>query len=155
MHKVATSGAFEEIVVCAPGQSAEMVSLLRELRSRTDVELRVTPWMTDTELASAAGPNTVAFIPHVVSDYTLSQDLMKAYKYLMLGLRVICPRLLWPEVLPIENVYLVDFGSDIEKSIPEWLRGTPNLDHHSRILIANNHSWTARAKQLSSKLDLR
>lgn len=145
---VAESGAFDEVLICAPGRSSEMQKVLDTLRGRRELDVIVQPWLSDDDLASHVGHNTVALVPHVVSDYTLSQDLMKVYKFLMLGMRVICPRMLWPDHLSPDFAFLVDFGVQPRRDIPDWLIHTRNLTTQEREDFGRRHSWDARARTL-------
>lgn len=154
LSKVAGLGLFDEVVICAPGATMAMRRVIEELRKKRDVQLRVLEWVSDVDLARIIGKNTVALIPHVVSDYTLSQDLMKVYKYLALGMRVICPRLLWPSVLgpacrvAFDAAFLTDYGLDLEVAIDDWLRSSSNLNAEQRAEFAVKHSWERRAMTL-------
>ncbi|WP_405371726.1 MULTISPECIES: hypothetical protein [unclassified Microbacterium] len=151
LERFATSGGFDEIVIGAPGRSREMGRALSALADHSGAALEVRKWIADEELARMVGSRTVALVPHIVSDYTLSQDLMKVYKYLALGAKVACPRLLWPAALPITHAYLIDFGNSAD-SIREWV-DHPRPTASERSDLADSHSWEARGAALARLLE--
>ena len=151
LRSIAASGVFEEVVICAPGDSRPMRATLADIAR--SAELTVIPWLSDADLAQLVGPRTVALIPHVVSDYTLSQDLMKAYKYLALGMRVICPRLLWPTTLTDAHAYLIDFGAHDPAILLDWVNMTSNPSKDDRRALTTYHSWESRADAVLRMLD--
>jgi hypothetical protein len=112
-------------------------------------KVRLSAWMSPADVAAVSGPATVAAIPHRVCDYTLSQDLMKVYQFLALGLPVICPRLLWPEHLDAEHAFLVDWGVDLDRALAQWVR-RPGPTPAWRTDFAAQHSWAQRAQQIAS-----
>lgn len=153
LDEVVRSRTFEEVLICAPGAGREMTALLRSW-SRDRISRIVTKdWVTDEELARIAGPNTTALIPHLVRDYTLSQDLMKAYKYLALGIPVVAPRLLWPRSLSIESAFLTDFGDHRAEAIGDWVKHCPKPTMADRRQTAEVHGWKARAARILSLLE--
>lgn len=152
IEDVALSSAFDEIVICGPGATPQIRRVLEKLKLQKDLDLVTHPWVTDEELAAMIGPNTVALIPHVVSDYTLSQDLMKAYKYVLLGMRVICPRMLWPGALSDEHTFLTDFGTVASRDLLDWVQSTAPPTPSHRETMAAAHSWRARAEDLAGRL---
>lgn len=152
LEAVAASGRFDEIVICAPGQSRNMRKALESMKSMSG-RLIVRKWVGDAELAGLISNRTAVLIPHVVNDYTVSQDLMKAYKFLALGSKVICPRLLWPSTLPIEHAYLLDFGADPMAGIDRWI-DAPGPSRRERAVMANDHSWRVRAKKVAELLGM-
>lgn len=139
---------FDQVIVGAPGSDPTMLALLDRLRRRLGSALQVHDWLSVDDLAALSGRQTAALIPHVVSDYTLSQDLMKVYTLSALGIKVVCPRLLWPSTLPKDFAYLLDYGVKVEDTLAEWLGG-PSPDAEWRRWIGNEHSWQSRALQVA------
>jgi hypothetical protein len=125
-----------------------MLALLDRLRSRFGSALQVHEWLSVDDLAAISGRKTVALVPHVISDYTLSQDLMKVYTLSALGLKVICPRLLWPHTLPKDFAYLMDYGVKLQDTLGDWLDG-PAPTAEWRQEICHEHSWQTRALQVA------
>jgi hypothetical protein len=142
---------FEEVVIGAPGTSKTMTGLVRELTATCGSKLQVHAWIPPTELGRIVGDRTAVLVPHVVSDYTLSQDLLKVYQGLAFGARVICPRLLWPESVDASFGLLVDRGVDLDLVLADWLdSGAPTPEWRRR--FAEQHSWTARAETIAAAL---
>lgn len=152
IERVARTGRFDEIVVGHPGPSREMGLVLERLHRTFGEQLVVMPWISDEVLASLAGPSTVALIPHVVTDYTLSQDLMKVYQLQALGIRIICPRLLWPQHLDPKYAFLVDFGVDLNAMLPEWVRAT-SIPEPWRLSFIEDNSWRRRGERIARLLE--
>lgn len=143
---------FEEICVCGPGQSPTMQETMDHLRPLLGDRLRVHDWADDHTLASFSGPRTIAAIPHVVTDYTVSQDLMKVYQLLALGVRVICPRLLWPASVSIEYALLLEHGVSLDLVLSDWLEAhAPSREW--RYAFVREHSWSARANAVADLLE--
>lgn len=147
MQQVAEAGRFDEVVIGAPGSDPKVSQFIRALGERA----RVFDWIDSASLGSVIGRRTVALAPQLVNDYTLSQDMMKIYQFLAHGLRVICPRLLWPSHVSHEYAYLVDFGARLEATLPEWVDGVP-LSEAERNLLAHENSWDARAGSVEELL---
>jgi hypothetical protein len=102
-------------------------------------------------LGNVVGDRTVAVLPLRVNDYTLSQDPMKTYDYLALGMPVLAPRLLWPSHLPIERAMLFEDGDDIAELA--LAASTLGLETPSwRQSFAVRQSWAQRARQLRQVL---
>jgi len=141
--------SFDEIVVGAPGNDRGVLSVLDEARA-SGRTLRVENWISHEELALIAGPRTVALIPHVTSDYTLSQDLMKVYQLIALGIKIICPRLLWPSKLSDEFAYLYGIGSDLQ-ALGDW-NDSFCISSEQRTAFVELNSWTNRAAALRKLL---
>lgn len=151
IQQVTAAVDFDEIVVGHPGDSKPMGHLLDQLHRMVGERLVVKDWLDSRDLAALAGPRTVALVPHVVTDYTLSQDLMKVYQLQGHGIRMICPRLLWPTHLSVEHAYLVDFGADYTRLLAEWIE-SPTITEEWRQNFISQHSWTARAKSLAARM---
>lgn len=154
LESVARRPDFSEVVIGGPGSSPALANVINRLRRTLGTRLHVHQWLGETELAGLAGSRTVALIPNRVSDYTLSQDLMKAYQFLALGIRVICPRLVWPAALPIENALLLDRGVDLDAVLGDWLE-LPAPDEAWRKDFVAQHSWEARASHIGEVLRAR
>ena len=151
IRRFALRKEFEEVVIGAPGTSKKMAGLVRELTATCGSRLQVHPWILPAELGRVVGDRTALLIPHVVSDYTLSQDLLKVYQGLALGARVICPRLLWPESVDASFGLLIDRGVDLDLVLADWLdSGAPTPDWRRRFVA--RHSWTARAETIAAAL---
>ena len=121
IRRFALRKEFEEVVIGAPGTSKKMAGLVRELTATCGSRLQVHPWIPPAELGRVVGDRTALLIRHVVSDYTLSQDLLKVYQGLALGARVICPRLLWPELVDASFGLLIDRGVDLDLVLADRL----------------------------------
>lgn len=154
MRDLLLSTAFEEVVVANPGSNTEVADLLARARTVRGPRLSVEPWLTPTDIAALAGEHTVGAIPHVVKDYTVSQDSMKVYQWLALGMRVICPRLLWPSALPVEPAFLVEYGVDLTDDLAEWVV-EPSTDQAWRERFVRQHSWSTRAAVIANALAAR
>jgi hypothetical protein len=151
IRKFACRTEFEEVVIGAPGASKEMAAVIRELESARGSRLQVHRWIPPAELGQIVGERTAVLVPHVVSDYTLSQDLLKVYQGLALGARVICPRLLWPESVDATFGLLIDRGIDLGLVLADWLdAGAPTRDWRRR--FAEQHSWATRGETIAAAL---
>lgn len=148
IDRVCSKDYFEHIVIGAPGKDLAMGAMVNKLRQRFGSALDIHDWLTVEDLAALSGQHTTALVPNVVNDYTLSQDLMKAYTFSALGIRVICPRLLWPNSLPKDYVYLLDHGVKLNETLQEWLDG-PGPGDDWRRGIGLEHSWETRARQVA------
>lgn len=150
IERVIKIGIFDEIIVGGIGKDSRSRRFFETLSLRTS-NLRVLPWMTEQELVTVAGNHTIALIPNIVSDYTLSQDLMKAYTFMALGIPTICPMPLWPESISKEFAFLTGPGDRLRSNLMEWLYG-PRPTMSWRIRFANINSWTNRARQVAEWL---
>ena len=148
---VARSTRFDEIVIAGPGSSRSLRAVVASLRADYGSRLTVSEWIDDTHLARLSGARTVALIPHTVSDYALSQDLMQVYRLIGLGIRVMCPRMLWPAHLPIDHAFLVDFGASYS-FITDWIESTSMSEIERQDFIQAN-SWAARALTIQRLLE--
>jgi len=139
------------IVIGAPGASKEMAAVIHALESSLGSRLAIHHWLSPIELGRIVGERTAVLVPHIVSDYTLSQDLLKVYQCLALGCRVICPRLLWPNSVDATFGMLIDRGVDLDLVLADWLdSGAPTPDWRRR--FAEQHSWTARGETITAAL---
>lgn len=150
--RIAAATDFDEIVVGHPGDSESMGRVLDRLHQKFGERLVIRDWIDSSDLATFAGPRTVALVPHVVSDYTLSQDLMKVYQLQGHGIRVICPRLLWPTHLSARYAYLVDFGADYSRLLTEWI-DSPTIDEEWRQAFIADNSWASRARAVVQRME--
>lgn len=148
--RIAREGVFKEILFGAPGSGKKISSVIQECRKHATVT--VSNWIDDSTLASLVGSRTAALVPHVVNDYTLSQDLMKIYQYLALGIKVICPIELWPCHLSKKNGFLLGVGSNLTPNLSEWLSAT-QISDVERYRFAQANSWHARAQEIRLKLE--
>jgi hypothetical protein len=145
------SGAFDEVVVGGLSTADKAVSALTGWAASAGAKLQIESWIGVEQLASLAGPRTAALVPHLVSDYTLSQDPMKIYTFLALGVRVIVPRMLWPRHLDPTYAYLTDYGMELETTIGDWL-ATNSPSREWRHEFAHKNSWLTRARQIADRL---
>jgi hypothetical protein len=152
LAQVALRREFNDVVICAPGASKQMTAVLGELRQKLRSRLHIYDWLDDRALAEHVGARTVALVPNCVRDYTLSQDLMKVYQLLSLGVRVICPRLLWPEGIDREFGLLLDHGMRLDDVLADWIEGSPPSQDWRAAFVAS-HSWASRARSVSSLLE--
>lgn len=154
IKRVCSERYFDHIVIGAPGTDPKMLALIERLKQNSGTTLEVYEWLSAGDLANFVGPRTVALVPHVVNDYTLSQDLMKVYMLSALGLRIICPRLLWPSSLSNQFAYLVDYGVRIEDTLSEWI-DVPGPETSWRQSVVDDHSWAVRARQIADLMEAR
>lgn len=151
LRQIAGRSEFDEVIIGGPGESAEMNNLISDLKRDRGSAVVIAPWLKPEQLARLAGRRTVALIPHAVSDYTRSQDLMKAYQFLALGIRVICPRLLWPTGLSARFAFLIDHGVILDGYLADWIESdSPSEDW--RLEHASEHSWSSRAAAINQLL---
>jgi hypothetical protein len=142
---------FDEVVIGGPGASKGMAAVIRRLKSALGARLQVHSWISSTELGRIVGERTAVLVPHVVSDYTLSQDLLKVYQCLALGARVICPRLLWPASVDPTFGLLIDRGVDLDHVLADWMDdGPPTPDWRRRFV--ETHTWSARGEAIAAAL---
>lgn len=144
VESVARQGRFDEIVI-----GGDRHRTLAGAIDPAGTGTRVTwhDWLDPRSLAGISGSMTVALVPHVVSDYTLSQDIMKAYQFLALGIPVICPRMLWPTSLPLDYAYLTEIGTDVRTTLSQWV-GSVEISQDAREVHVAAHSWNSRAARI-------
>jgi hypothetical protein len=133
----------ERVLIGGPGTS-ELARRLQAVRRGVEAHTHL-DWV---DLAKTAGPRAVGLVSSAVSDYTLSQDPLKAYDFLALGMPVVCPRLLWPESLPRSMAMLVDHNTNLSSLMNEAFRRTSLGDPVFRERLATEHSWQVRAEKL-------
>lgn len=149
--RVARLGIFKEILFGAPGDSREIVEVMQECRKYCTV--LVFDWIDNDGLARHVGCRTAALIPHIVNDYTLSQDLMKVYQFLALGIKIMCPIELWPVHLQKDHSFLIGIGVTFDPNLKDWL-AAPAMSEFERRDFAARNSWAMRAKTIRQKLEV-
>lgn len=150
LKNLVSAAAFDEVILGAPGKSREMEGFKQWVRSEGySAKVSFDNWVSTERLASLTGPRTVAAIPHPVTDYTLSQDLMKVYTFQALGIPVICPHLLWPPHLSKEYALLLGPGvSQTLNFLDDWIsQQRPTTDWREEFIAMN--SWDSRATKIS------
>lgn len=135
----------DEIILGAPGQCAGVAKILRQAEADRR-PIRIFDWLSPERLCQLVGRRTVALVPHIVSDYTLSQDMMKLYQFISMGMKVVCPRWLWPSHIDMKYAFLLDFGADTTQ-IREWA-GSFTIADAERVGFAEENSWRARAREI-------
>lgn len=126
---------------------AQIERLRGTLGGASDVELH--PKTPLEVLASSLGSESVIAIPHVVNDYTMSQDLMKAYQAVALGHRVLLPLELVPPSVPLEFCTVISPGVEITALVEGSFRGAFPTSPE-RASFADSNSWRSRAEQIGS-----
>jgi hypothetical protein len=150
METLALRSEFQDVVVLGPGEAPrtrELLGRIAEERAGVTVE----DWIEPEEFGRVLGPGTSVLIPHLVSDYTLSQDPLKAYQAMALGVKVICPRLLWPPGIGADFALLLDHGIDFDAVLGDFL-ARPGPDGGWRRRFVERHSWEARAATVAKAL---
>ena len=140
--------AVAEVLVVGAEPGGAVDAAARAADPRRVVVLPTTPLV---DLASRCGPRTVALVPHLVRDYTMSQDLMKVYQFLALGLPTVVPRALWPPAAPLDHGHLLEVGVSLDDLLRHALRRDPPSAGWRRE-FAEAHSWRRRADQVRGLL---
>jgi len=141
----------DEIVFAGIGSDKQIQKFIADLKARYPNRVTIYDWLDNESIARIAGSRTVGLVPHVVNDYTISQDLMKAYTFHALGIRTICPYMLWPEAIETDYAFLLGPGVDLGTNLKEWIDGDqPSSDW--RLDFARRHSWTARAATIAERI---
>jgi hypothetical protein len=146
------SPVVDRVVVGGPGSDARILGLLESRQQRDPQRFRVVPWMTAQDIAAAAGPNTVALIPNVVDDYTMSQDLMKAYNFAALGLPMVCPASLLPSAIPQDLSVPLNPGDHLDTALNTALR-REHGNGAERSEFVRENSWMERAQEIAQHLN--
>jgi hypothetical protein len=146
------SPVVDRVVVGGPGSDATVLGLLESRQERDPKRFRVVPWMTAQDIAEAAGPNTVALIPNVVDDYTMSQDLMKAYNFAALGLPIVCPASLLPSAIPRDLSVPLRPGDHLDASLESALQ-RKHGSGSERSAFVHENSWMQRAQDIARRLN--
>jgi hypothetical protein len=146
------SPVVDRVVVGGPGADATVLGLLESRQDRDLKRYRVVPWMTAQDIAKAAGPNTVALIPNVVDDYTMSQDLMKAYNFAALGLPMVCPASLLPSAIPRDLAVPLRPGDHLDAALKSALQREHGSGSERSAFVQEN-SWMQRAQDIARRLN--
>lgn len=98
-----------------------------------------------SDIAAQVTTSTIAWMPLRVCDYTLSQDPMKLYVFLALGLRVVMPYTLIPSHLRTHSdIFAYENAEDGRRLIAELSHQTHSRTIPERATFATEHSWEAR-----------
>jgi hypothetical protein len=133
------------------GANEQVQKRLGERGIRETNRVRMLPRTHMLKIFEQAGPASVVAIPHVVSDYTMSQDLMKAYQAVAAGCRVVVPAPLAPPSIPIEFIFMVGPGADVGAIVTSALNAGP-IAEQARTDFAREHSWDRRAAEIERHL---
>jgi hypothetical protein len=150
MESLALRAEFQDVVVLGPGKAPQTRELLERIR-RARTGVNVEEWIEPEEFGRVFGPATAVLIPHLVSDYTLSQNPLKVYQAMATGVKAICPRLLWPQDIGAEFALLLDHGIDLDAVLGDFL-AQPGPDGDWRRRFVGCHSWEARAAVVAKAL---
>ena len=148
-HSLLTAPMVEEVVVVGLRKGDYPSRLLRSILGARNAgpTVRTLPPTPVSEIGPFIGVRTIAAVPHQVRDYTLSQDIMKVYQFLALGLPVLTPRALWPPAVPLDFAYLVGRGAVLDRLVEAALDG-PKPTFAWRQQFVSDHSWEKRASLL-------
>lgn len=147
MENIVEAGGFEEILIGSPGRSTQMARLIENWRKR-GIRTDVRDWIDAPEVSAHIGDRTIAAVPHVVTPYTRSQDLMKIYQFGALGVPVICPRELWPEGLDTSFGLLLNQCENVGSNFGE----ASGLTDAWRKSFAVDNSWESRAVMIRNRI---
>lgn len=136
-----------QVVVAGPNTSRLHTHL-----ARSDADILAFDFLATSELAQYVGERTIALLPLRVSDYTLSQDPMKVYEFLALGIPIVMPRPLWPTHLPKDRAVLFDYDDDLTGLMRD-AASLPTQVTSQRVAFASEHSWSRRARVILSILE--
>lgn len=143
----------EEVVFCGIGKDRKLALLLQELKQRLGPKVQEIAFVDPDKFGKIAGSKTFALIPHKVTDYTLSQDLMKAYLLSALGIPVVCPQLLWPRSIDREYAFLVNAGIDLQTNLEQW-NSRPRPSEAWRSDLVERNSWARRAQLVAERISV-
>lgn len=97
------------------------------------------------DIASKVQSSTIAWLPLRVCDYTMSQDPMKLYAFLALGLRVVMPYTLIPSHLRSHrDIFAYENPDDGRRLIADLSHQAHKRTALERAVFAKEHSWEAR-----------
>lgn len=137
----------DEILVF--GSNSEIANLAGEAnRERGRPVVRCLPKTPMIEIAKHVGTRTVFAVPHLVSDYTMSQDIMKAYQAIALGCRVVVPMELLPPAIPVDHALTYGLGADVGSVIAASFR-LPAITEADRLAFTAENSWDQRASVIA------
>jgi glycosyltransferase involved in cell wall biosynthesis len=99
------------------------------------------------------GHATAAIVPHVVDDYTRSQDAMKAWDAISVGTPVLSTRIPpadgWPDWLAL----VADGPAEFISKAKHLLEGEPLSSRQRRVEYAAANGWDARARTVIDRID--
>lgn len=137
----------QEVVIAGTGSDPVVRRRIADLQAKDPTRFKVIDWLSTSDIASLIGRRTVALIPNLVSDYTLSQDLMKAYTFMALGVPTICPAPLWPNHISKTYAFLSGHGDNLARHFQDWLAADrPSTEW--RMHFCRSHSWASRAEMI-------
>lgn len=151
IRRIASLPDIEELVIGGPGGNVHIQKLIAELQYRYPKKVQVHEWLDHQQIGKLTGSQTVALIPNLVNDYTLSQDLMKAYTFMGLGLPTICPSALWPGTMERRFAFLTGHGDRLESHISSWI-SAPRPSPEWRKQFVQDNSWGQRAKVIAEAM---
>lgn len=147
-ENILSSRVAEEVIVVGTGAA------VRERVARASTSGATVKLLPPTPLSGLSqwlGRCTVLAIPHCVSDYTMSQDLMKAYQAVALGIPFVVPNALWPASIPRELGLVFEIGTSVDDVLASaftWER----LDLRGRRAFCQDNSWRRRAELVAEQL---
>lgn len=144
------STANDEVLVFAADARLD-AAISKVNTERGTQHVRSLPKTPMGEIIATFGERTVVGIPHVVSDYTLSQDLMKAYQSVAAGSRFVLPFQLRPEAINEDYMGGIGIGADIDRTLDHLYR-LPPLDAEEVSAFVSRNSWEARASRVMDLL---
>jgi hypothetical protein len=148
LERILHSDVLDEVVVV--GGHVRVHAMVRRARAAGKVvdELPATALHS---LSDRVGPRTVFAVPHVVSDYTISQDLMKVYQAVAMGMPVCVPNALWPGAVDKGLGHVFELGVDVDRVLTGAAR--INIDVERRLDFAGEHAWQRRADRVVDALN--
>jgi hypothetical protein len=150
LERIARSPSAQEVRIF--GANDRCIELAGRLNDRmAEQRVKCFPKTPMREIAARLGRRTVVAVPHLVSDYTMSQDLMKAYQAVALGCRVLLPVELIPRPIPKEFVVGAGLGVNVDDCLEALFLERP-VSNEERREFAINNSWNARARQIAGLL---
>lgn len=152
LRRIVALGVWERVVLAGFRSTGRgSLSPADILPEKWDRRIEVLKHVRREDLPSLINSATVAAVPHRLRDYTASQDVMKIYQFQALGLKVICPRMLWPQALSPRHGFLLDRGVELDEAVTEWC-ARPGPDPAERQQIVEEHGWAARARVVQRSL---
>lgn len=146
LERVLMHSFFQEAHIGFPGDDFGVRRTLTAVRNARPGRVHIHDWLTAEDIATLAGPRAVALVPNVVTSYTMSQDIMKAYQFAALGIPIICPRELWPAKIPHEWGLQLEHDADIQRVLNDW--DVPIISDDQRAKFVQENSWLARANTI-------
>lgn len=90
---------------------------------------------------------TVCIIPHIVDEFTLTQDSMKMYDFLSIGKPVVCTPIP-PSDLLSDYVYIANDKEEFNKYINCAITEDISERSKERIELMKSNQWDSKAKQI-------